>query len=231
VTGIGFDDLPALTAEQMREVDRIMTEDLGIELGRMMENAGAGLARLIRERYRPATATILAGSGGNGGGGLVAARHLANRGTAVFVTTSRSLDQMAPETRAQGEIALRMGIPFAEKPRPADVVMDALVGYSLVGNPRGATADLVRWANEQKAPTISLDIPTGLDATTGEVADPCVIADATLTLALPKAGLLGAGWVTGDVYLADLSVPSRVYAELGLDVDDPFQDGPLIRLA
>ncbi|MFW6034295.1 MAG: NAD(P)H-hydrate epimerase, partial [bacterium] len=72
--------LPALTADQMREIDRIMIDELHIDLIQMMENAGRSLADLAQRRYAPADAVVLAGPGGNGGGGLVAARHLANRG-------------------------------------------------------------------------------------------------------------------------------------------------------
>ena len=73
-------DLPAVTAAQMREVDRAMVEDFHIELVQMMENAGRNLADLAVRHFGPRSTVVLAGSGGNGGGGLVAARHLANRG-------------------------------------------------------------------------------------------------------------------------------------------------------
>ena len=81
-------DVPALTADQMREVDRAMVEDLHIELIQMMENAGRSLAQLAIARFAPARVTVLAGPGGNGGGGLVAARHLLNRGRTVSVVLS-----------------------------------------------------------------------------------------------------------------------------------------------
>src|SRR5262250_1465462 len=80
--------LPALTTEQMREVDRVMVEDLHIELVQMMENAGRSLAELAIDQFSPGSVTVLAGPGGNGGGGLVGARHLANRGCRVQVVLS-----------------------------------------------------------------------------------------------------------------------------------------------
>ena len=94
------EELGWLTATQMLEVDRIMIEDLEIELIQMMENAGRNLAQLILDRYNPDTVTVLAGSGGNGGGGLVAARHLANRGV---VWTSASLSDNPPTALAQSQ--------------------------------------------------------------------------------------------------------------------------------
>ncbi len=87
--------LPALTAEQMREVDRVAVEELGIELVQMMENAGRSLADLAIRIFGPESVTVLAGSGGNGGGGLVAARHLANRGVTPRVVLSRGEAELA----------------------------------------------------------------------------------------------------------------------------------------
>jgi NAD(P)H-hydrate epimerase len=91
-------DLPALTADEMRQVDRVMIEDLGIELVQMMENAGLHLAELARSRFsqlRDVPVTVLAGGGNNGGGGLVCARHLANWGASVSVVLDRPPDEIA----------------------------------------------------------------------------------------------------------------------------------------
>jgi NAD(P)H-hydrate epimerase len=220
--------LPALTADQMREVDRIMIDELHVDLLQMMENAGRNLADLAQWRYAPADVVVLAGPGGNGGGGLVAARHLANRGVGVRVVLAG--DRRTPATERQLDIIQRMDVPtLAEPPDRTDLAVDALLGYGLRGNPRGRVASLIAWANASSAPVLSLDTPSGLDATTGKAADPCIRADATLTLALPKAGLIGSSNV-GRLYLADISVPPQVYARFGFDVGHPFATGPLIEL-
>ena len=83
--------VPTLTAAGMREVDRIMIDELGIELLQMMENAGRTLAELARSRFGPQSVVVLAGPGGNGGGGLVAARHLANHGVDVRVVLGEGI--------------------------------------------------------------------------------------------------------------------------------------------
>jgi len=88
--------IPAVTAAQMREVDRAMVEEFHIELVQMMENAGRSLADLAQQLFGPVGVTVLAGGGGNGGGGLVAARHLANRGISVTVTLARAETELAP---------------------------------------------------------------------------------------------------------------------------------------
>ncbi|MCP4246173.1 MAG: hypothetical protein GY778_03910 [bacterium] len=101
------------------------------------------------------------------------------------------------------------------EPAPADLVIDALIGYSLLGNPRGRIAELIEWTAQEDPAVLSLDTPSGLDVTTGIPGVPCVSAAATLTLAAPKTGLLGAGEV-GDLYLADISVPPAVYDPFGM---------------
>ncbi len=219
---------PALTADQMREVDRIMVEELGIDLTRMMENAGRNLADLVIRLFRPATVTVLAGSGGNGGGGLVAARHLSNRGVAVTVSVSGG--DLAEVPARQLAILENMTVAVTEQPVEAEVVIDALIGYSLSGPPRDRAAELIGWANERSTPVVSLDTPSGLDVTTGVAAEPSVVADATLTLALPKIGLLEAAQV-GDLYLADISVPPAVYRRFGIDLPELFAEETVIRLA
>ena len=221
--------IPAITTDQMREVDRIMVEDLGIELMQMMENAGSNLAALATERYSPSSVTVLAGPGGNGGGGLTAARHLANRGIRVSVTLTKPIDEMTPVPAHQARILEAMGVPSTDDPADGDLVIDALVGYSLTGDPRGRAADLIHWANQQSA-VLALDTPSGLDTTTGHIGDPCIRADATMTLAMPKIGLLKAPEVAGDLYLADISVPPSVYQAFGLDVGDLFATGSVAKV-
>lgn len=221
--------LPALTADQMREVDRVMVDDLHIGLIQMMENAGRNLADLAQHRYLPAEVVVLAGPGGNGGGGLVAARHLANRGVQVRVVLA-SEDPKLPAVKRQLDILRRMDVPLsAEPPDHSDLVVDALLGYSLRGNPHGRAASLIAWANAGSTPVLSLDTPSGLDVTTGAAATPCIRADATLTLALPKLGLVGSPQV-GELYLADISVPAQVYARFGYTVGHPFATRSVIEL-
>jgi NAD(P)H-hydrate epimerase len=221
----------AIATEQMREVDRIMIEDLGITLERMMENAGRNLAALARERFSPGSVTVLAGPGGNGGGGLVAARHLANRGLDVSITTTRDPGRFTPVPRQQAEILRRMGVPFTPEPAAADLIIDAVIGYSIDGDPRGRAAELIRWANDAAVPILALDGPSGLDLTTGRAGKPTIGAAATMTLALPKQGLAEHPKVVGQLYLADISVPPSVYRRFGLDVGNLFDNGYVVRIA
>ncbi len=232
-------DAPYLNTDQMREVDRAMMEDYHIALIQMMENAGRNLAHLARARFlegdpRGKTAVILSGRGGNGGGGLVCARRLHNWGTAVHVFTTHPDDKYQGIPAHQLDILRRMGVsvesPLSNLP-PADLIVDAVIGYSLSGAPRGRAAQLIIQANSHDAPILSLDAPSGLDTTTGTVYDPAARATATLTLALPKEGLRNAPNV-GELYLADISVPPGLYAGPGLNlaVGPIFAQEEIVRL-
>jgi NAD(P)H-hydrate epimerase len=222
------EDIGWLTEGQMIEVDRVMIEDLQIELIQMMENAGRNLAQLIVDQFSPRTATVLAGSGGNGGGGLVAARHLANRGVDVTVTTTRPAGELSPVPAHQLDILRRMGVPTTPDLGEADVVIDALIGYSLRGAPSGRSAALIDAVNAHPATVVSLDTPSGLDVNNGATPGAVVRADATLTLVLPKIGMRNSDLV-GALYLADISVPRPVTAAYGSPAPD-FRQGSVLRI-
>jgi NAD(P)H-hydrate epimerase len=228
----------------MIEVDRAMIEDFRIELIQMMENAGRNLAHLARTRFlggdpRGKRVIALAGSGGNGGGALVAARRLHNWGASVTVGLAQSASSMTGVPAHQLDILEQMGVTIVETRSvaslaPADVVLDGLIGYSLKGAPQGAAAELIRWSNGQSAPILALDVPSGVDATTGTAFDPAIRATATMTLALPKKGLDGAAMAShvGELYLADISVPPGLYARppLNIRIEPLFACEEVVRL-
>jgi NAD(P)H-hydrate epimerase len=229
------DSVPWISVDVMREVDRLMVEDFGLDLSRMMENAGRGLAALAHSYLRGGAAgrrvVVLVGPGGNGGGGLVAARHLANAGAEVRVALGSPEDRLAPVTRQQLQLVAAMGIAIRDgldETDEADLVIDALLGYGQTGTPRGGLAGLIGWSRGRQV--IALDVPSGLDPTAGVLHEPHVAAAATLTLALPKEGLRAAPDAVGDLFLADISVPAMLYRRLGLAFASPFGAGPIVRL-
>jgi NAD(P)H-hydrate epimerase len=226
---IAADEVGWLTETQMIEVDRVMTEDLRIELVQMMENAGRNLAQLVLDRFGPATVAVLAGSGGNGGGGLVAARHLANRGVDVTVTLGQPASALGPVPAHQYDTLERMGVPVVDASHGAEVVVDALIGYSLRGAPRGRVGELVGRIGEVGDRVVALDTPSGLNVTDGSVPGSAVTADATLTLALPKIGLRGAAQV-GELYVADISVPPWVYDTMDAGPAPDFATSSIVRV-
>ena len=213
--------VPAVTAEQMREVDRIAVEDFGLGILQMMENAGRNLAGQAVEMLggRRAEITVLVGSGGNGGGGLCCARHLHNRGFHVWALLSKAPADLAGAAAHQLRILRAADVEVVEPGRSREVLrrsqlaVDALVGYSLRGAPRGRVAELIDLCNEDAARVLSLDLPSGLDATTGEAPGAVIDPERTMTLALPKTGLRHA---PGELYLADIGIPPQVYQSMGL---------------
>ena len=233
--------VPFLTTEQMAEVDRAMIDDYGILLMQMMENAGRNLAHLARARFFEGSPSgmrvaVLAGVGGNGGGALVSARRLRNWGASVEVCVSKPGSDFADVPRHQLEVIERMGVPCRVDPPSSegvfDLVVDGLIGYGLSGPPRGNVATLIEWANASPAPILSLDAPSGMDATSGAAYAPAIRATATMTLALPKVGLGrdSASSHVAELYLADIGVPPDLYAALGLDVGPLFSECDIVRL-
>lgn len=227
--------LPWLTTEQMRRVDELMIAHYGIALIQMMENAGHNLAewtlRLIGPRPR---VIVLAGSGNNGGGGMAAARHLHNRGADVCVlhVGNRPLKEVPAR---QWRILEALGLtatPARMDLTAADCILDAMIGYGLRGSPRPEIAAWIRRANASGTPVLSLDAPSGLDTTSGQPADPCIRATATLTLALPKVGLRTATArpFVGQLWLADISVPPELYRQMGLHVPPVFEKDTIVCL-
>lgn len=240
MTNLPTSSIPFLTTQQMIEVDRAMEEDYKILLIQMMENAGRNLAHLARTRFfsgdpRGKKVVVLAGRGGNGGGGMVCARRLHNWGADVSVYTT-ALDKAYTGVPAhQLDVLRNMGVTIDQHPSGAfDLVVDAVIGYSLSGNPRGKAGELVAWANTQEAPVLSLDVPSGVNAADGQVFEPAVNATATMTLALPKVGLKGknAKPLVGELYLADISIPPGLYKGPGLqlEVDHIFAEEEIVRL-
>jgi NAD(P)H-hydrate epimerase len=236
--------VPYLTTGEMREVDRLMIETYGIELLQMMEHAGRNLAQLARVRFLDGNPSgrrviVLAGTGGNGGGALVAARWLHNAGASVQVLLSADPDRMTSVPRHQLNILHRMGVAVAHGTQSAsdvgaDLILDGLIGYSLKGAPHGTTADLIAWANNSPVPALALDVPSGLDSGAGIAYDPTVRAAATMTLALPKVGFRATEAIPfiGELYLANISVPRELYAEpsLGLHIPPIFQQDDIVHL-
>jgi len=232
--------IPALSTLQMVEVDRLMIDEFGITLVQMMENAGRNLADLARRLsggdVRGKHVAVFCGSGNNGGGGLVAARHLHNWGAEVLYKVIANPDRMKEIPMRQLRILQAMGLKNngAINLEGVDLVVDALIGYGLIGDPGGPVAAWIERINASNRPVLALDTPSGLDTTSGIPGSPCIRARATLTLALPKTGLLTqqARPYVGELYLADISVPPELYAvpSLGLSVGNIFANDTIVRL-
>jgi len=218
----------SLTRGEVRAIDQYAIETIGLSGVVLMENAGRNLARVVLNAFAPHSVVVLSGSGGNGGGGMVAARHLINAGVEVTVVTSRPKEELQGVPRHQSEILSRIGVEFAVDLVEADVTVDALLGYSLLGPSRGRPLNLIEQLATREGPVVALDTPSGLDVTTGRSPGKVVRADVTMTLALPKAGLRDAAEV-GELLLADISVPHLATRQHHPKPPD-FGRSPILRL-
>ncbi|MBI4219225.1 MAG: NAD(P)H-hydrate epimerase [Chloroflexi bacterium] len=236
-------ELPYLSVEQMRTVDRLMVDSYGVSSLQMMESASRHLARLTCTLFfgddpRGKRISVLAGAGGSGGAGLSAARRLLGWGGEVDIWLSSLREQYTGaadrQLRSLEMMQARVRGPEIEPRYEANVILDALIGYSLHGSPKGRAAQLIRAANSHGAPILALDVPSGVDADSGDVHDPAIKAAATLTLALPKRGLKNreARPYVGELYVGDLSVPPSLYErpEIGVKVGPIFATEEIIRV-
>lgn len=225
--------IAAVTPAEMAEVDRIAIEETGPNLFQMMENAGRNLAELILQRSdRDTRVIVIAGIGGNGGGGICAARHLANLGARVSLTVLRP-DGLHPVPIFQHQVYRATGAPVVsldeldasvpENRRGGVTIVDAILGYRFHGPLRDGELRAARWINTCRVRgtcrVVSLDLPSGMDALTGNADGGAVEPDTVMTLALPKVGLGRLDPAT-ELILADIGIPRDVYSAIG--VERPF---------
>jgi NAD(P)H-hydrate epimerase len=240
-------EVRAVSAAQMREIQRVALEDFGIDILQVTENAGRAAAQLalamLGGRGRGQRVVVLAGVGNKGAAGLAAVRSLVNWGLKVEPILGGVEEEAGFPARRQIDILRRANIldpadmeasevELEEKLSEADLVIDALVGYGLEGPPMGMAAAVTELAAAAKRPILALDIPTGVNATTGEVSSPAIQAVTTLLLDLPKKGALenAARANVGELYLADVGIPLSVHERLGIPATAIFNEGPVVRL-
>jgi hydroxyethylthiazole kinase-like uncharacterized protein yjeF len=208
--------IPPLTSTQVREVDRLASERYRIPVGWLMEAAGWQIARQCRGRVH-----VVCGKGNNGGDGLAAARHLQRWGRLAGVACLEP-DRLSELAAQEAAALLALGVDISSELdfSEAQIVLDALLGTGLSRPPQGPVAGWIEAVNDSGLRVVSVDVPSGLNSDTGRAEGPCVRADLTVTLGLPKAGLLIADGPAhaGEVWVADIGVPFEAYAELGIQV-------------
>jgi NAD(P)H-hydrate epimerase len=220
----------------MAEADRFASEELGIPLEVLMENAAhqvAVAARLFLRGVAGKRIVAFAGSGNNGGDALGGLRHLSGWGAAVGMILSGPVERLRPLARRQFDILAKLSVPRdAAAVDDADLLIDGLLGYSVAGPPRDAVADLIRAANASRIPILAVDLPSGLHPDTGEPLGVAIRAALTVTLALPKRGLIEtrSRALVGDLLLADIGIPSQAFDRLTIETRGLFEDADLVRI-
>lgn len=214
--------MDAVTREQMSEIDQKVPEKYGIDAARLMENAGYQVAEFLR-RFNDKKIVFYAGKGNNGGDALVAARRLALWSFDIEVVAPFKLKDRPAEEK---EILEALGVKIRSEPVDADIAVDGLIGYNLEGPPRKPFPELIDAINSAET-VVAIDVPTGVDANTGEKFSPHVQPDHTVTLAMPKTGIREEN--AGEIWVADISVPPEAYR--AFDVEPPsFKNRSLVKL-
>ena len=230
-----------VTAEQMRSLDRMATENYGIPSILLMENAGRAVADAAKDMLGDVEGkrvVVVCGPGNNGGDGFVAARHLRNAGADVRIAYFGERERAKGDALANIEIAEKMGLPIDSSGSLrrlrtslawAELVIDALLGTGIRGELKGDLGKVIGAINVSKigSSVLAVDMPSGVDADTGRtwgpgfesgrIAEEAVAADRTVTFGRPKIGLAthpGAGYV-GRLIVADIGIPNEALHDCG----------------
>ena len=205
---------PLLGAELMRATDRWAIEDRGVPALALMERAGEELARVAAEAVPEGRIAVVCGKGNNGGDGFVAARLLRDAGREADVLMTAPADELTGDARAMHDRC--PGEPF--EPRRLDGaagIVDALLGTGFSGAPRDPVAGAIAAINRTGVPVVAADVPSGVDASTGEVEGEAVRATATVAFHSGKPGL----WIhpgkahAGAVHVVDIGIPDGAPGE------------------
>ncbi len=206
-----------VTAEQMRAIDHAAIHTLGIPGLCLMEAAGIALARACAP-LGARRITLVCGTGSNGGDGFVAARHLDETSAQVTVALLGDVDRLTGDAAVQFRALRSTKIPIVDAGAAdftaADLLVDCLLGTGASGAPRPEMAAVIERMNAAPAPIVACDLPTGVDADSGQVPGTAIRATATLALAALKPGLLlypGATFA-GTVSIASIGLPKALFS-------------------
>lgn len=207
-----------LTAKTAKSLDLESKKKFGISTLILMENAGRAVASEVMRAYPKGKIAIFCGKGNNGGDGFVAARHLLTQGRKPDIFLAGKISQVENEAKTNLEILFKLKTKVFEisehnlssiKISKYGLIIDALLGVGLSGEVRGIYKDLISLINSSGAYKLCVDIPSGLDATTGKMLGCCVKADKTVTFVAKKRGMvIGEGpRYCGKIIVANLGIP------------------------
>jgi len=215
----------ALTREDSRTTDRFTIDQIGLPGMVLMENAGRAITQQVMDILNTRggiSVYILAGKGNNGGDGFVVARYLLAEHIDVTVFHVAPGDEYTGDAKTNFDILRQLTQNVYYTPSvseleeissgllPADVLVDGLLGTGIQGAPRSPFDECIQWINSYNAPTVSVDIPSGVDANTGQIPGVAVSAAATVTMGFKKTGLLFSPGrdFAGEVTVADIGIPA-----------------------
>jgi len=191
-------------------------------------------AGLCVSRFCHGPTAVVCGAGNNGGDGLECARRLHESGTLTSVCCIDPDRLRGPAAHALAAL-IGAGVDVLSEPRldAAEIVVDAIFGVGLSRPPQGRYEEWIETINASGKRVVAVDVPSGLDGDTGVAYSPCVRADLTVTLGLPKQGLLLADGprLAGEIWVADIGVPQAAYELIGIEVPvELFGQASTVRL-
>ncbi|HEY3959206.1 MAG TPA: NAD(P)H-hydrate dehydratase [Solirubrobacteraceae bacterium] len=216
---------PLPDAASMRAIDRWAIEERGVAGLDLMERAGAGVTRAVERVAPDGPVTVVCGKGNNGGDGLVVARLLRDAGREVTVVCVAPPEDFAGDARTNFDrLSGDRPVPLAEGVfAHAAVIVDGLLGTGFEGEPHGAVAEAIDAVNRAGAPIVCVDVPSGVNASTGVVSGRAVRAVVTVTFHAAKPGL----WIhpgkahAGTVETIDIGIPRGAPAEADIGLIGP----------
>ncbi len=221
----------SITRAQAQEIDRRAVEDYGVPSIVLMENAGRQVAdhvqRFVNQQHASGQVVICCGTGNNGGDGLVIARHLDLRGLAVQVVLCGDAAKLKGDAKTNFDIVRQSAIPLLllmdgeinslqSKLAGTAVIVDALLGTGMRGDPRSPMNTIIHRINRSGLPVLSVDLPSGLDCDSGQPGDPTIQATGTYTFVAYKQGFsqVACQGMLGQVEVLDIGAPRRLLEEM-----------------
>ena len=187
--------MKTVSVKEMQELDRIAIEDKGTPSIALMENAGKAVSEIALaelKNIKNKKAAVFCGSGNNGGDGFVAARYLFNKGINVSVYLIGRRANLKNDPKVNAEALDKIGVEIREISAPVSLdhglIIDAIFGIGLKGEVKEPARSIINDLNKKSITVISVDVPSGLDADTGEILGIAVKAGITVTMQFPKQG-------------------------------------------
>ena len=215
-----------VTPDEMRQIDYITQENVGIPGIVLMENAGRSVAEAVINTCKKGRVVVVCGRGNNGGDGFVCARHLINNGFEVEIFLIGEPEKLAKNAMINYNILGKMGADikllayqsiefFKEELSFASCIVDAIFGIGIsreIEDPYKTIIDIINICGKC---VISVDVPSGLDAASGNVLGTCIKASKTVTFAYPKKGFIRKSGPrqVGELVVADISIPKHIFRD------------------
>ena len=212
-----------LNTTEMQALEKYAVEHFDISLEQMMQNAGKAIFDVVMNEINPERVLVVSGKGNNGGDALVTAHLLHKKGIEVSVLSPYPVEEFSEMAKAEMEKVMKLNIPIHRRrdsriaPAGYSLIIDALFGFSLEGNPRPPTDKIIEQINCSQTPVLSVDVPSGLDVHDGSIGKPVVKADYTVALGMLKKGFEEHSDIVGKVYLGDLGIPEQAYKDMGYE--------------